>query len=50
LLRGNPAIDEARAEVSRRAERARDLMGGVPSGPARDALIMLCDVVVSRTS
>jgi heptaprenyl diphosphate synthase len=50
LLLDNPAIDDARAEVSRRAEQARDLIGGVPSGPARDALTMLCDLVVSRTS
>jgi heptaprenyl diphosphate synthase len=50
LLRGNPAIGEARAEVSRRAERARELCSGLPASPARDALTMLCDLVVTRTS
>jgi heptaprenyl diphosphate synthase len=50
LLRAHPAIDEARAEVVRRAERARGLVGALPTGPARDALTTLCDLVVSRTS
>lgn len=49
LLRRHRSIDEARAEVRRRAESARLLLDGLPAGPARDALEELCDTVVSRT-
>jgi heptaprenyl diphosphate synthase len=50
LLRAHPAIDAARAEVTRRAGRARGFLDVLPDVPARDALAKLCDVVVSRTS
>ncbi len=50
LLRAHPAIDEARAEVRRRAERARSLLDGLPAGEARAALEELCDSVVTRTA
>ncbi|MFP5283008.1 MAG: polyprenyl synthetase family protein [Actinomycetes bacterium] len=50
LLRRHPAVDSARAEVSRRAERARGLLAPLPPGPARDALEELCDSVVTRTA
>ncbi|SER15625.1 polyprenyl synthetase family protein [Microlunatus flavus] len=49
LLRSHRSIDEARAEVRRRAESARLLLDGLPAGPARDSLEELCDTVVSRT-
>ena len=49
LLRRHRSIDAARAEVRRRAESARLLLDGLPTGPARDALEELCDTVVSRT-
>jgi len=49
LLRRHRSIDEARADVRRRAESARLLLDGLPSGPARDSLEELCDTVVSRT-
>ena len=49
LLRRHRSIDEARAEVRRRAESARLLLDGLPAGPARDSLEELCDTVVSRT-
>ena len=48
LLRVHPAIDQARAEVERRAAVARDLLDDLPPGPARRALVELCDSVVSR--
>ncbi len=50
LLRAHPAIDEARAEVRRRAERARSVLDGLPAGEARAALEELCDSVVTRTA
>ncbi|MFW6598252.1 polyprenyl synthetase family protein [Propionibacteriaceae bacterium Y2011] len=50
LLRQHPAIDQARAEVVRRAERTRTLLADLPAIPARDALAELCTTVVSRTS
>ena len=49
LLRQHRSIDEARADVRRRAESARRLLEGLPSGPARDSLEELCDTVVGRT-
>ena len=49
LLRAHRCIEQARAEVSRRAERARSHLADLPAGPARDALAELCDTVVSRT-
>lgn len=50
LLRENPVIDEARAEISRRAEVARGHLAPLPDGPAKEALSALCDQVVSRSS
>jgi heptaprenyl diphosphate synthase len=50
LLRAHPAIDAARAEVVRRAGRARGFLDALPDVAGRDALAKLCDVVVSRTS
>jgi heptaprenyl diphosphate synthase len=49
LLRRHRAMDEARAEVRRRADHARTLLAPVPDGPAKDALAELCDTVVTRT-
>jgi heptaprenyl diphosphate synthase len=50
LLRRHPAIEQARAEVQRRAEAARLLLAPLPEGPARSALEELCDAVVTRTA
>jgi heptaprenyl diphosphate synthase len=50
LLRAHPAMDEARAEVSRTAGEARKLLEELPDIPARKALGGLCDLVVNRTS
>lgn len=48
-LRTHPVIDEARAQVGKRAEAARALLDPLPAGPAKDALVELCDTVVTRT-
>ena len=48
-LRAHPVLEEARAEVERRAEVARGYLSRLPEGPARDALSALCDQVVSRS-
>lgn len=50
LLRAHPALAEARKEAHGWSDSARDLLGGLPEGPARDVLALLCDYVVSRTS
>ena len=42
LLRRHRCIDEARADVRRRADLARALLEPLPLGPARDALEELC--------
>ncbi len=49
LLRRHPAIAQTRAEVERRADAARNLLDGLPVGPARLALEELCTSVVTRS-
>ena len=49
LLRSHPAIGEARKQAHAWSDSARDLLEGLPAGPARDVLALLCDYVVSRT-
>lgn len=49
LLRAHPAIGEARKQAHAWSDSARDLLDGLPAGPARDVLALLCDYVVSRT-
>ncbi len=49
LLRGHPAMEQARAEVQRWADEARALLAPLPEGPARRALESVCDAVVTRT-
>lgn len=50
LLRAHSAIDEALAEVNRRAAAARALLAPLPDGPAKNALAALCDQVVTRST
>jgi heptaprenyl diphosphate synthase len=50
LLRRHPAVDQARAEVERRAVAARALLADLPAGPARMALEELCESVVTRSA
>jgi heptaprenyl diphosphate synthase len=50
LLRAHPVIQEAQAEVVRRAEQARHVLRPLPDGPAKDALAALCDQIVGRTA
>jgi heptaprenyl diphosphate synthase len=50
LLRAHKCIEQARAEVFRRADLARATLRSVPAGPARSALEELCDTVVTRSS
>jgi geranylgeranyl pyrophosphate synthase len=49
LLRGNPAMQQARADLRRWAGVAREQIAGLPAVPARDAFQGLCDYVVDRT-
>lgn len=50
LLRAHPALQQAKAEVERRAERARQWLEPLPDGPAKDSLAQLCDAVISRSA
>ncbi|MHB1802136.1 MAG: polyprenyl synthetase family protein, partial [Actinomycetes bacterium] len=47
-LRSSRAMDTARAELARWADRARDTLSSLPDVPARRALEAACDSVVSR--
>jgi heptaprenyl diphosphate synthase len=49
LLRGHPAIAEARSVARKWADDARVALRALPSGSPRDALGFLCDYVVTRT-
>ncbi len=48
LLREHPAMDAARAETRRWTQAARTEAVSLPAGPARDALVALCDAVGVR--
>jgi heptaprenyl diphosphate synthase len=50
LLRDNPAMDQARADLRRWAGVAREQIAGLPDVPAREAFAGMCDYVVDRTS
>jgi heptaprenyl diphosphate synthase len=50
LLRGSPAMAEARAELVRWAEAARAELDALPESPQTDALSQMCDVVVDRSA
>lgn len=49
-LRASGVIDQARAEIARRAQAARAHLDPVPEGPAKRALQRLCREVVTRSS
>jgi heptaprenyl diphosphate synthase len=49
LLRVNPAMAEAQADLRRWAAVAREQISGLPDIPARAAFESLCDYVVERT-
>ena len=49
LLRENPAMQQARADLERWAAIAREEIAGLPDVPARAAFEGLCDYVVERT-
>ena len=50
LLRGSPAMAEARAVLESYAERARTLLRSLPDVPARSALESLADFMLARTA
>jgi heptaprenyl diphosphate synthase len=50
LLRAHPAMAEARAEVQRWADDAREVLESLPEVPARHALESMCDQAVTRTA
>jgi heptaprenyl diphosphate synthase len=49
LLRGHHAMKESRADVLHWVHEARTSIRALPFGPARDALMALCDFVEKRT-
>lgn len=48
-LRVHPVMEQARAEIQRRAEVARGYLAVLPDGDAKTALSLLCDQVVDRS-
>lgn len=48
LLRAHPALGQARRDTVRYAEEARSALAPLPDGPAKSALVELCDAVVHR--
>ncbi|MEW9527723.1 polyprenyl synthetase family protein [Microbispora sp. NPDC049125] len=49
LLRANAGMAQARKELTRWTDRAKDALAGLPPIPARAALVALCDYVVERS-
>jgi heptaprenyl diphosphate synthase len=49
LLREDPAVEAARADLRHWAKIARDAISALPAAPVRDAFAELCDYVVVRT-
>lgn len=49
-LRAHPVMDRAKAEVERRADRARAHLAPLPDGEAKDALLRVCSDLVDRTA
>ncbi len=50
LLRAHPAMEQARAYVVGLATEAKELLKGVPAGPARTALEGFADLVATRST
>jgi heptaprenyl diphosphate synthase len=49
LLRAHPAMNEARARLTGYVDEAREVVGTLPPGATRDALLSLSDFVLDRT-
>lgn len=49
-LRAHPVIEQARAEVQRRADLARGYLAPLPDRPAKQALLQVCDDLVNRSA
>jgi heptaprenyl diphosphate synthase len=49
LLRANPAVTQARDELTRWTDRAKRDVEGLPDIPAKEALLALCDYVLERS-
>lgn len=50
LLRAHPVMDAAVAEIHRHADIARAHLAPLPDGGAKDALLKVCDELVTRSS
>ncbi|MBM2623646.1 polyprenyl synthetase family protein [Actinoplanes sp. LDG1-06] len=49
LLRSSPALEQTYDDLRRHAAEAERSLADVPDGPARDALLSVCNFVVRRT-
>lgn len=49
-LRAHPIMAEAQAEVDRHASVARAHLDALPDGPAKDALLQVCDELATRSA
>ncbi|PRY61135.1 heptaprenyl diphosphate synthase [Glycomyces artemisiae] len=48
LLRASKALEQAKDTLHQYQARARALAGALPEGPARDALVDICDYMIER--
>ncbi|GAA2267588.1 polyprenyl synthetase family protein [Glycomyces scopariae] len=48
LLRASKALEQAKETLHQYQERARSLASSLPEGPARDALVDICDYMIER--
>ncbi|MEU5871565.1 polyprenyl synthetase family protein [Glycomyces sp. NPDC047369] len=48
LLRASKALEQAKDTLHQYQARARSLAGALPEGPARDALVDICDYMIER--
>jgi heptaprenyl diphosphate synthase len=48
LLRASKALEQAKDTLHQYQVRARALAGALPEGPARDALVDICDYMIER--
>ena len=50
MLREHPVMQRAEAVVHEHADKARAHLADLPDGDAKDALLQVCDELVTRTS
>ena len=49
-LRTHSAMDHAKTILRNYADQARGEIADLPAGPAKDALLNLCDAIITRSA